>query len=69
MSPTLAGGFFTTEPPGKPQYLSFNRIVGSMLFSKLLIWLNSLYLILFSSHFPESFQDDLRVSLFHLFLR
>ena len=38
-----------------------------MLFNKLLIWLNSLYLILFSSHFPESFQDDLCVSLFHFF--
>ena len=37
MSPTLAGGFFTAEPPGKPQYLSFNRIVCSMLFNKLLI--------------------------------
>ena len=40
-----------------------------MLFNKLLIRLKSLYLILFSSHFPESFQDDLRVSLLHFFLR
>ena len=23
-SPTLAGGFFTTEPPGKPSYITWN---------------------------------------------
>ena len=27
-SPTLAGGFFTTEPPGKPFFFRFFSIVG-----------------------------------------
>ena len=28
MSPSLAGGFFTTESPGKPQNLHFNNLSG-----------------------------------------
>ena len=27
MSPTLAGGFFTTVPPGKPHDASFSKVV------------------------------------------
>ena len=34
MSPALAGGFFTTEPPGKPGFLSLGSSFGLLLMEK-----------------------------------
>ena len=39
MSPTLAGGFFTTEPPGKlPPTIHFFDIAGGSLYSDSMIF-------------------------------
>ena len=46
MSPALAGGFFTTDPPGKPRALSFLRITfqrdGSQVPKKDISWVLNL---------------------------
>ena len=34
MSPALAGGFFTTEPPGKPAFLTLGSSFGLLLMEK-----------------------------------
>ena len=34
MSPALAGGFFTTEPPGKPGFLTLGSSFGLLLMEK-----------------------------------
>ena len=43
ISPALAGGFFTTEPPGKPDTFIINNIISFILSKKSIHWLFHYY--------------------------